>query len=140
MKGLACGQCYTLRTLASGDMVPLSCDCANVTGWWLDGRAGVARYTAEVPAYAWGVGLNNRFFVAALSQLGDQPDSYWRELHDQACAAPGYLFDASRRNCWVILFKPGLVRDVEWATNEELAAVGLPPYPAWHALAPKEEA
>lgn len=138
VKGLFCAECVTLRTLHRGNLAPVACDCGNVTGWWLDGSRGVARYTADRPAYAYGVGLNNHLIEAVIGTYGSpMADEQWRELHGEATTAPGYLFDQSRRGCWVILFKPGTVRDVEWATNEEREAAGLPPYPAHHALAPK---
>ena len=137
MKGLACLKCVDLRALAQGNLMPVSCRCENVTAWWIDGQRGVARYTAKAPTYALGVGFNNRFLLPALESAmssGIVPDEEWRKLHDEATTAPGYLFDAARRDCWVVVFKPGTVRDVEWASDEERAAVGLGEYPAGHAL------
>lgn len=139
MKGLFCAQCFDIRGLLSPDLTPVTCQCMNVTAWWLDGKRGVARYTAKVPAYAWGLGWNNQFLVGLHDRYGEMlSDPECRELHDKATDAPGYFFDKSRFGCWAIPFKPGMVRDVEWATNEERAAVGLEPYHRLHALAPKE--
>jgi hypothetical protein len=138
MKGLACGKCWDIRALSQENLEPVFCRCGNTGGWWLDGRNGVARYTADATAYAWGVGFNNSFLRIIAESFGDMgTDEEWRMLHDVATEAPSYLFDKSRRSCWVILFKPGKVASVEWATNEERAAVGLEPYPPMHALAPK---
>lgn len=135
MKGLACSECVDLRLLSNRDRDPVSCRCENVTGWWIDGRAGVARYSAQRPAYAYGVGLNNQFLLPALHLDGLGRDGQWRDLHDIATNAPNHLFDRARRNCWVVIFKPGNVSDVEWANNEERRAVGLAPYPAGHVHA-----
>lgn len=126
-KGLACASCHDLRMLSRNNLEPLSCRCGNVTGWWLDGPRGVARYTATNRQTAFGVGFNNRFWLAALVAPERTSSTEWRQLHEDACEAPGYLFDKNRRNCWVVLFKPGTVGSVEWATNEELAALGMPP-------------
>lgn len=128
MKGLACAECVCIRTLLRGNLTPVSCECGNVTGWWIDGSQGIARYHAQRSmSMAYGVGLNNHFLIAALTPLNQpQTDEAWRELHRLQGHAPGFLFDASRRDCWVILFKPGTVRDVEWATHVELDAIGYP--------------
>lgn len=140
MKGLACAKCFDIRALPRDNLTPVSCQCGNTTGWWLDGRQGTARYTAEAPYAAWGVGFNNRFLVAVFSGYGAIPDSEkMRACHDQATDAPGYYFDKSRYGCWAVLFKPGNATGVEWANDAERAAVGLAPYPIWHALAPKSE-
>ncbi len=138
MKGLACAECFDIRALPRGDLVPVSCQCGNVTGWWLNGRAGIARYTAQRPAYAWGLGFNNSFLIELFNGYGEVPaEADIRAMHDRATNAPGYFFDKGRYGCWAIPFKPGRVRDVEWATNEERAAIGMTPYPERHALAPK---
>ena len=127
MKGVACARCIDIRLLPQRDLEPVSCRCGNVTGWWVNGGRGAARYAAKHRVDAYGVGLNNRFLTVALdaTRPPNWSDQDWRDLHEHACEAPGYLFDKGRRNCWLVLFKPGTVRDVEWASDEELAAVGL---------------
>ncbi len=130
MKGLACAKCYTLRTFPRTDLKAVCCDCGNVVGWWLNGQDGTARYSALDHDTAYGVGFNNHFLTAAFGRGEVAPfdDPAWRGLHEQAAQAPGYLFDASRRNCWVVFFKPGTALGVEWATDEERNAV-LPKEP-----------
>ncbi len=138
MKGLACAKCFDIRALPHGDLMPVSCQCGNTTGWWLDGRQGVARYTAKAPAFAWGMGFNNSFLTSVFGGYGNIPSAeQMRGFHDHATTAPRYYFDKSRYGCWAILFKPGNASGVEWASNEERAAVGLAPYPAGHALTPR---
>lgn len=138
MKGIFCAECFDIKTLRPGNNEPVSCECGNTTGWWLDGSRGVARYTAKRPAYAWGMGFTNTVLTGVRDLYGSMPaDEEWRDLFDKATTAPGYYFDKSKHGSWAIFFKPGRARDVEWASNEERAAVGLPPYPAGHALAPK---
>lgn len=134
-KGIACARCHDLRLFGQRDLEVTTCRCGNTSGWWLDGRKGIARYTAEAPYYAFGLGVNNRFFQQAFQQDETTSDEDWRRLHEESCVAPGYLFDKSRRNCWVLIFKPDKVVGVSWATDEERATVGLPPHPAGHALA-----
>lgn len=126
MKGLACAQCVDLRALPRNDLEPVTCRCGNVTAWWVDGKKGVAQYHARYQVDAFGVGFHNGFLMSALAPKAPGfGDEAWRRLHHVSCEAPGYLFDHSRRDCWVILFKPGTVSDVSWATEEELAAVGI---------------
>lgn len=124
MKGLACAECFDIRALPRDNLTPVSCACGNVTGWWLNGREGTARYTAKLPAYAWGVGFNNRFLIAVFEGYGAIPTAEkMREFHAAATDAPSTYFDKSRYDCWAILFKPGNAAGVEWATDEELEAV-----------------
>jgi hypothetical protein len=138
MKGLTCAECGTLRTLAQQDLRPVSCDCGNVTGWWIDGARGVARYTAKKPALAYGVGLHSDVLRLVWNLYGTQVnDTEWRDLFDKATDAPNYLFDKSRHGQWVIFFRPERGGDVGWATDNERAAVGLDPYPEGHALKEK---
>lgn len=137
-KGLFCAKCMDIRMLDGSDLSPVSCRCGNTIGWWLDGRRGIARYTADTPAYAWGLGFTNTMLRYVHDLYGNSPTpEEWREAHDAATDSPGFFFDKSGHACWSIFFKPGKVRDVEWASNDERAAVGLPPYPERHALAPK---
>lgn len=126
MKGLACAQCMDLRALPQGNNNPVSCNCGNVTAWWLDGQRGIARFVARAPHYAFGLGLNNTYLLGALSQPDEGvPNEEWRKLHDDACNAPGYLFDQSNRGCWALIFRPGTTSDTAWASDEERAAVGV---------------
>lgn len=133
-KALGCGKCADLRMLSQKDYEPISCRCGNVTAWW--GRKGDAIFTAKIPSYAFGVGFNNHFWQSAMNGIcyGNPTDEDWRELHREQGNAPGYLFDTSRRDCWVVLFKPNTVGGVTWATDEDRAKVGLFPYPEGHAL------
>ena len=88
MKGLFCAECCTLRTLPRGNLTPVSCDCGNVTGSWLDGSRGSARFTAKRPAYAHGVGLNNLFISAVVDSFGmSRTDEQWRESVDDIASA-----------------------------------------------------
>ena len=99
---------------------PISCRCGNVVAWWTNGRRGEALYHARHQVDAFGVGFNNGFWLPAIdaSQRPRTPGG-WRELHEASCRAPGYMFDESARNCWVVLFKPGTVSGVDWADDEQ---------------------
>ena len=127
MKGLVCGDCMTLRTLPSGDLKPVSCDCGKVTAWWIDGQRGIARFHCRGDReFALGLGLNNRYLLGALRQpMTPMPNDEWRAMHDKAITAPGYLFDATNRACWALLFRPGQTNDTAWATDEEKEAAGV---------------
>ena len=127
MKGLACSECVTLRTLTQRDFDPVKCDCGNVTAWWIDGAKGEARFYAKRRETAFGVGLNNAFLLYVLKNFGAiRSPAEWREIHETTCEhAQGYIFHKDARNCWISLFKPGTVAVVEWATPEELGRVGL---------------
>lgn len=126
MKGLACGSCMDLRALPQGNLNPVSCRCGNVTAWWTDGKRGIARFVARSKQYAFGLGLNNTYLLGALSQpMESRPNDEWRKLHADACDAPGYLFDASNRGCWALIFRPGATSDTAWATDDEKAEAGV---------------
>lgn len=124
MKGLFCSKCFTIRSLSSEDLKPVSCDCGNLKGWWINGRIGVARYHATLRGCGFMVGWNNRFldFVINRTNLTNEGA---KEMHDHCTNAPGFLFDKNRMDCWSIIHPPGHSSDTAWATEEELKAVGL---------------
>jgi hypothetical protein len=120
-KALHCGMCGTVRTFRR-DSGLTNCDCGELVGWWVDAAKGVARLYALTPeARLLGriVGINNRFLTAA-SRLAT--DAEHRQMHDHVTIAPGYLFDKSRRNCWVVLIAPGESNDTKWASRDEMEA------------------
>lgn len=122
MKGLFCGECFTIRTLPRTDGSPVHCDCGNVTGWWLDGRRGIARFAAARKEHVFFVGFHNHFLTGAVDGLTGTDHSF-RELHEAVTDSPNHHFDKSRKGCWAIILKPGLSSDTAWATPEEYAEV-----------------
>lgn len=111
MKGLACARCMDLRALPATDLMQ---------AWWVDGRRGIARFHASDQSTAFALGLCNTYLVAAMTLPHDKMTNVaWRNLHDDAIDADGYLFDKSNRACWALLFRPGTSSDTAWATPQE---------------------
>jgi hypothetical protein len=113
MKGLLCSACVDFRALAPEGSV--SCRCGNVTAWWVDPVRGVAKFRAINRQMAFGIGFHNSFLIEATTVLrGLAMPEDWRQLHEKATDAPGYMFDKSRRDCWALIFKPGSTSDTSW--------------------------
>jgi hypothetical protein len=55
------------------------------------------------------IGLHNQFILGASEELDD---AGWRRLHERVTTAPGYLFDATKRDCWAVLTRVGQSNDV----------------------------
>lgn len=113
MKGLLCRECVDFKALPPTGSV--SCRCGNVTAWWTDPARGIAKFRARNQQSAFGMGFHNGFLLQGMEGLrGLAMPEDWRRLHDEATNAPGYMFDKSRRNCWVLIFKPGTTSDTSW--------------------------
>lgn len=125
-KAIICIECVDLRMLRPSG--PVTCECGNVTGEWVDAAAGSCRISAHRLDSAVLMGLNNGFLVPGLRCIRDDgvgstfttdANKFWRVLHDVAAVAPGYYFDASMRNCWAILMgHRDAVAGVEWVKCE----------------------
>lgn len=113
MKGLLCAECVDFRAIAPSGVA--RCRCGNVEAWWVDPQRGVARFWARNRETAYGLGVHNHFLQGAIAMRGKGLNAEWRDLHDNATASPGYLFDASNRACWALIFKPGLTSDTSFA-------------------------
>jgi hypothetical protein len=126
-KALVCIKCIDVRMLRE---TPVSCECGNVDGVWLDSAKGTCRITATDLSHAAVMGLNNTFFTSGLRAIRDhrdRGDRMWRSLHHLAGECPGYYFDVGRRDCWVILISSDdPASGIEWVERARLAAASEP--------------
>lgn len=123
MKGIFCGECFSIHSLPSEWLKPTQCDCGNVIGWWIDPVKGIARYYAENRYTAFMIGWNNTYLIGHVEAGTHVSNVAARELHKQSTNAPGFFFDQSNRDCWSVILKPGVSSDTAWATIEELKAM-----------------
>lgn len=113
MKLILCGKCFDIRALR--DTGPVTCECGNVTGWWLDPDRGTGRIYAKDRDRAKLVGINNHLILTAFKAYDYSP-ARWREIHDEICRnSKGYVFHTDQRNCPVAIAGVGSTSDVTWA-------------------------
>lgn len=120
MKALVCLFCMDIRALEPTGL-RITCRCGNVTARWLDPEKGTVKVRAKEQELARILSLNNRYLISGgkgptheeTVEAGG-PWEWWRQLHDKATSAPGYIFDKSKRACWATLIKVGETNDVTW--------------------------
>lgn len=117
MKVLFCKKCGDIRAFSNIEFT--YCKCNNVGAKWDNPVTGTVLVRAKEREYVRIIGLNNSFLMA------DKPDTlvtgrdeWWRDRHNLATVAPGYLFDRHFRNCWACIIKVGESNDVKWDDNE----------------------
>jgi hypothetical protein len=137
MKVLFCIRCQDIRAFST-EYTP--CKCGNMEARWIDPNTGTVMIRARNRDHAKLIGLNNRMLHAmvylALDGGFDFSSERWRELHDDATAAPGYLFDKSRRNCWAVIIGIGSSNDVKWDPDQEKYSAG--DFTGWTQRVPAE--
>lgn len=121
MKLLFCGKCFDIKAFST-EFTP--CKCGNLEVRWVDPERGTFEAKAKVKQRARIIGMNNSFLYQAfnLPQIGIQipgSDEGWRQAHDRATNAPGYLFDKKHRACWAGIFQIGQTADGKWAAGHE---------------------
>ena len=95
------------------------CQCGQTGAKWEDPEAGkliVACRSRRDQVF--GLGLNNQLLLCAITAHGQAWETY-REWHDIATDAPGYVFDKDRAGCWAVVFRIGSTSDTRWATEAE---------------------
>ena len=103
MKAIVCGACGDIRGIRR-EMV--TCDCGNIQAVWEDPDAGTVLLRTRDRRTAFILGLNNRLLVPGLrGELAMWED--FREAHEAATDAPGYVFDKARAGCWAALVRAG---------------------------------
>lgn len=111
VKAIVCGKCADIRALRSSG--PVTCECGNVTGWWIDPNRGIARVYATDRSLAKIMGVHNGLVRAAFSAY-DFSAQRWQDIHKALCeVADGFLF--KDRNCPVVIVAIGMSNDVTWA-------------------------
>jgi hypothetical protein len=126
MKILLCGKCFAMHSFNVADPDSTDhpwtyCDCKQMAARWLNPDAGTVQVLAMVPDHAFIIGMNNRFLTGAVMTImkHSADDSNWRGLHEEVTKAPGYVFDASHRNCWAAVLRVGETKDVSWHPAQE---------------------
>jgi hypothetical protein len=113
VKALICGLCGDIQAL---QIEWRSCKCGNVEAHWTNGQLGLAEFRCWDYGTAFLLGLNNTVLAPALrGQLLMNED--WREAHEQATDAPGYIFDKSKKACWAVIVRMGTTADVKRADD-----------------------
>jgi hypothetical protein len=116
MKAILCGYCNDIKALSPKS--PVTCECGNVTGWWVDSEKGIAKLSAKAKGVVRVIGINNSFLVAGFNNVymnGSMSDKEWRDLSEETCKnAEGYLFHKDRRNCPLVIIKVGESSDISW--------------------------
>jgi hypothetical protein len=119
MKVLYCCKCGDIRAF---NETFTSCRCGNTEARWVDPRLGTVHVRAREKAYARIIGLNNSMLRKSAeltdSLYIDYGHSKWKEFHDEATNAPGYIFDKSLRNCWACIMRVGQTTDIAWSPDQ----------------------
>lgn len=148
-KAIFCETCGHLETLDTrGGTTFCRCDTGRVVGWWVDQSIGLAQVAVLPPgerSKAWVVKLHNDFLRAGSDKIPPgylgpegqvlpfapgQLDELWRYAHKRATERPPRpealsVFDRSRRECPLVIERPGTTPDTHWATEPELTRRGL---------------
>lgn len=95
------------------------CQCGLTAAKWANPHTGQLVVAARRTDKVRGLGLNNQFLIPALTEPG-QVWEFYRELHETAVNAPGYVFDKSRAGCWAVIYIIGTTSDTRWATSDEI--------------------
>lgn len=128
MKALFCTLCLDIRGLDPSGAWTV-CRCGNLEARWLDPDRGTVRAKAREQGHVRFIGFNNTYLIGAakgathmdMVKAGGQWE-WWRQLHDQATSAPGYIFDKDKRACWATIVKVGETSDIAWETEEKPAS------------------
>lgn len=95
------------------------CDCGMTAAKWANPHTGQLVVAARDLSKVRGLGLNNQLLLPALTEPGQVWETY-RDWHEAATDAPGYVFDKARASCWAVIYRIGTTSDTRWATDEEL--------------------
>lgn len=115
MKVLFCTLCHDIRAFEN---YYTACRCGNMEARWLDPVRGTVQVRAKSRPHARIIGMNNQMLGHALqlanSLYKDYGAAKWKEFHDQATDAPGYVFDKGMRSCWACIVGIGSTSDITW--------------------------
>jgi len=95
------------------------CACGNVKAKWVDPMSGTVLVAAKDYEKVRILGLNNHYLIPATLGGGDPTWQAFRQFHDLAVNAPGYIFDKEKASCWAVVISVGRSNDVRRATPEE---------------------
>lgn len=148
-KGLFCLECGHWEAFdPAGSVTRCKCATGQVVGWWIDFGAGLAQM-AVLPGGAREkarvVLIHTPFMSADVKTFpsgfrapdgswqeygADQIDVFWRQRHADATQTPPrpealQIFSPGRRNCPLVITRPGTTPDTFWATDVELRQRGL---------------
>lgn len=94
------------------------CQCGATGAKWDDPEAGKLAVAARNRGRVLGLGLNNQLLLRAVTAPGQAWEDY-RNWHDIATDAPGYVFDKSRAGCWAVVFRIGSTGDTRFVEGAE---------------------
>lgn len=96
------------------------CQCGATGAKWEDPEAGKLLVACRVPwrDKVFGLGLNNQLLLRAIMAGGQMWEDY-RDWHDIATDAPGYVFDKAKAGCWAVVFRIGSTSDTRFVEGAE---------------------
>ncbi len=121
VKAVICTSSGDLHIHTPGTVRWEICQCGHTGARWEDPNAGklIVAVRSDRDKVR-GLGLNNQLLLpAAVTSRGQVWETY-REWHDKATDAPGYVFDKARAGCWAVVFLVGSTSDTRWATEAEI--------------------
>ena len=94
------------------------CQCGATGAKWDDPEAGKLAVAARNRGAVVGLGLSNALLRPALMLPGQMWEDY-RNWHDIATDAPGYVFDKAKAGCWAVVFRIGSTSDTRFVEGAE---------------------
>jgi hypothetical protein len=95
------------------------CQCGNTGAKWEDPEAGKLLVACRARRdQVFGLGLNNQLLLRAVTAQGQVWEDY-RDWHDIATDAPGYVFDKAKAGCWAVVFRIGSTGDTRFVEGAE---------------------
>lgn len=129
MKAVICSAAGGVHIHTPGTLRWQICQCGSTGARWEDPQAGTLVVASRAGRdHVRGLGLNNQLLLPAITLPGQMWEDY-RQWHDHATDAPGYVFDKAKAGCWAVVFRIGSTGDTRWATEEEHAQCFLPVSP-----------
>ena len=121
MKAVICSAIGGVHIHTPGEGKWEVCQCGCTGARWEDPQAGKLVIASRAGRdHVRVLGLNNQLLLPAITLPGQMWEDY-RQWHDHATDAPGYVFDRAKAGCWAVVFRVGSTSDTRWATEEEHA-------------------
>lgn len=118
MKAVICLASGSVHVHTPGVLRWELCQCGCTGAKWDDPEAGTLAVASPLRDKVLGLGLSNALLHPAVTRPGQMWEDY-RNWHDAATDAPGYVFDKAKAGCWAVVFRIGSTSDTRWATDAE---------------------
>lgn len=119
MKAVICAAAGGVHIHTPGNGKWEVCQCGNTGAKWEDPEAGKLLVACRGRRdQVFGLGLNNQLLLRAITAGGQMWEDY-RDWHDIATDAPGYVFDKAKAGCWAVVFRIGSTSDTRFVEGPE---------------------